>query len=154
MIKEAGLESSNITDSEHGLPVFVSTTARKFFREQFSDHAKTRNWVVNQYLAGMFVNGSPISFFRPKKGDDSEVGEIRMAGGGKFIGIIGNDHVRIIAVKGGLSGALPALSPQAAPPEQQGQGQQMEMFSPDRKPEQMEMSQQQQGVEEALQGTT
>ena len=113
MIKEAGLEQSNMPDSEHGLPILISTTARKFFREQFPDHAKTRNWVVNQYLAGMFSNGNIVTYFKPKKGSEDEAGEIRESGGGRFIGIVASDHVRVLAVKGGLGGALPALSPQA-----------------------------------------
>jgi hypothetical protein len=143
MIVEAGLEHSNVTDQEHGLPVMISTTARMFFREQFPDQAKTRNWVVNQYLAGMFGNGSISTYFRPREGDADDVGEIREVGGGRMIGIVSKDHVRVIAIKGGLSGALPALSPQAgATGEDQAQGEALPTPEAD------------QQVGEALQGAT
>lgn len=121
MIKEAGLENSGVVDGETtGRAVFVSTTARMYFRQSFPDYAKVRNNIVNQYLANMFAQASPTDYFRPKKGSAEEVGEIREAGGGKFIGIIANDHVRVLAIKGGIGGSLPSLSQEGAPAEAGG----------------------------------
>lgn len=140
-IVEAGLENSGVVDSETGRAVLVSTTARVYFRKAFPAYRKVRNQIMNQYIAQMFSNARITDYFRPKnqKGD-GDVGEVREVGGGKFVGIIANDHVRVIAVKGSMSGALPAM------PVEMGQG-------PDKKPEE----QQQPGtsqVEEALKGGT
>lgn len=110
--KEAGLENSGIVDSEHGKAILVSTTARMFFRKQFPGAAKVRNNIVNQYIAKMFSEGYVADYFRPKNTkahNSGDVGEIRTAGGAKFVGIISGDSVRVIAVKGSVQGTFPAL---------------------------------------------
>lgn len=112
MIKEAGLENSGIMDSGSGKAVFVSSTARIFFRKAYPGYKRIRNNVMNQYIAKMFSSGKPAGYFRPKGskggGSRSDVGVIREVSGGKFIGIISPNHVRIIAIKGSPSG-LPGL---------------------------------------------
>ena len=122
MIKEAGMEDSGITDPSSGKSIMISTTARKFFRDQFTDHAKTRNVIINRYLADMFAQGSVQQTFKPKGYEHlapgekpEEIGEVRTAGGGKFIGIIAPDHVRILAIKGGISNSLPSVAQEPAP---------------------------------------
>ena len=117
-IKEAGLENSGLTDGESGKAIFVSTSARKFFREAYPGYKRIRNNVMNQYIAKMFASGHTTEHFRPKGkggvGKSGEVGQIREIGGGKFVGIVSANHVRIIAIKGS-PGGLPGL-PQTAVP--------------------------------------
>jgi len=122
MIKEGAMESSGVTDSSSGKEIMISTTARKFFREQFQEHAKTRNVIINRYLADMFSQGAVIHSFKPKGYDQlapnekpDETGEVRSVGGGKVIGIVASDHVRILAIKGGISNTLPSVEQGSAP---------------------------------------
>ena len=54
--KIAGLEESTISDAYTGLPIFVSTTARKKIRESeyYKQIDPMSNPVLNDYLAGLF----------------------------------------------------------------------------------------------------
>ena len=109
IIKEAGLEDSGVNDSKSGERIYVSTTARKYFREQFPSHAKTRNIVINKYLADMFSKASSTATFSPKN-DTASLGEIREVGGGKLIGITYTNYVKLIAIKGSVPNQLPSMA--------------------------------------------
>lgn len=114
MIKESALENSQVVDNEWGRAIFVSTGCRKFFRKAYPGYSKIRNNIMNQFIAKMFSEGKIVDYFKPKNSNADEVGEVREVAGGKFVGIIANDHVRVIAVKGSPSG-LPALPQDKVP---------------------------------------
>ena len=76
--------------------------------------------VLNEYIGKMFADGNPVDYFKPKKNPD-ETGEVREVSGGKFIGIIGGNHIRVIAVKGSPSG-LPSLPSEGQNPIAQALG--------------------------------
>ena len=100
--KEAAIEPSGITDPENGGQIYVSTMARIGFRKANPDWARVRNVVLNKNIANEFAKGQPQQYFKPKKGSGSDVGEVRLQGQTKYIGIIFGSDVRIIAVKGTL----------------------------------------------------
>lgn len=99
MRKDAGLENSKVADSQYGLAIFVSTTARVTFRQANPSYAKVRNDMVNQIIAQSFSQSNPVGYFKTKVGGDEGVGEIRESGSSKFIAMIYGSHVSVIAVK-------------------------------------------------------
>ena len=99
MKKYGGLENSEETDSQYGLAIFVSTTARITFRQANPSYSKVRNSTVNKALAKSFSSSSPVGYFQTKKGSDEGVGEIRESMGAKYIAIIYGSYISIVAVK-------------------------------------------------------
>lgn len=113
LVKEAAIEPSGVNDPQNGGEIYVSTTARITFRKQFANWAKRRNNVLNWAIATAFAKGEPHQYFKPKQGSGADVGEVRLYGQTKFIGIVFGSDVRIIAVKGTLPniGEPPAQAP-------------------------------------------
>lgn len=101
MIITAGIEDSGVVDSgETGKKIGISTTARIAYRQSFGDLAKQRNHIVNEFIAKAFAGGIMVEFFKPKQTGIGEIGQIREVGGAKFIAVISDEAVRVIAVKG------------------------------------------------------
>lgn len=110
--KHSAVENSGVQDPENGVDILISTSARIAFRKTYPTWSKIRNDVLNEAIAESFAKGRIVQYFKPKKGDPNDVGEVRSYGSGRFIAIINTSGVRIIAVKG----SIPALvAPPAAP---------------------------------------
>lgn len=99
MRKTAGLENSGVSDSQYGLAIFVSTTARLAFRSENPEYEKVRNKQLNYQIGQLYASASPTHRFKPKKGEQGAVGEIREGSGSKFISIVYGSHISVIFVK-------------------------------------------------------
>lgn len=106
----AGQEGSQISDSQYGKPIFVSTTARILFRAANPDYKKQRNDVLNKLIADLFSKAKVEDRnFRPKSGGNA-IGEFRVLGGMRFVAVVDQTSVRVISVKGSVA-KLPAVAP-------------------------------------------
>lgn len=106
----AGQEGSQISDSQYGKPIFISTTARILFRSANPDYKKQRNDVLNKLIADLFSKAKiEERNFKPKSGGNT-IGEFRTLGGMRFVAIIDQTSIRIISVKGSVA-KLPTAAP-------------------------------------------
>jgi hypothetical protein len=108
--KKSALEASGITDtSGSGMPIHVSTSARKYFRDNVSiggeSFDKTRNSELNKIIANSFSKSSIIKRIKTKsKNDPSKTiwGEIRKAPdiGAYYLSFYGEDSyiVKVINI--------------------------------------------------------
>jgi hypothetical protein len=104
IIVEAWAEPTGMNDTAAGKPIFVTTSARITFRKAFPKAQKIRNSVLNTAIATIFSASKTAERFKPYNKHNNYIpgtmGVIRPAGGGRFIGIVGNDFVKIVEFKG------------------------------------------------------
>lgn len=109
IIKKAALEASEVTDSSSGLPIHVSTSSRKYFREKVSlggeSFAKVRNNELNKIIAESFSKAKLVKKIKSRsKADPSRTiwGEIRSAPdiGAYYLSYYGDDSyiIKVISV--------------------------------------------------------
>ena len=85
--KKSALEASGITDSSSsGMPIYVSTSARKYFRDNVSiggeSFSEIRNDELNKIIANSFSKSTLVKRIKTKSKQDSSKtiwGEIRKA---------------------------------------------------------------------------
>lgn len=107
LIIEAGAERTPTADRETGKPIFITTTARKAFRNAFPTAKKVRNNILNIAIATLFSTAKTSGTFKPKStgaGDHSSImqssGIVRAVGGGRFIALSEGSWIKIIDFKG------------------------------------------------------
>lgn len=117
IIKNSALEETSLADDYSGLPIRVSTTARKELRESshYSNMEPMSNPVLNEYLAGIFKScGSEeniLHYFLEKNSTKENPVwiEIRLAdhpeatnfGFSYFFSVIRESHIDIIGLYSG-----------------------------------------------------
>ena len=108
MIISAALEPSGVTDAIESTPIFVSTTARMMYRRLNPSWQKAPNKDLNSQIAKQFSEATHQDFFHPKKGPQNVLGEIRVGAGAKFIALLHQSQIFVIAVKGNPKINVPA----------------------------------------------
>ncbi len=108
MIVNAALEPSGVTDAIESSPIFVSTTARIMYRRLNPSWDKARNADLNKQIADQFSAATHEDFFRPKKSAPHMIGEIRVGSGTKFIALVYQNQIMVIAAKGSPKITSPA----------------------------------------------
>lgn len=117
IIKNSALEETSLADDYSGMPIRVSTTARKELRESphYSNMEPMSNPVLNEYLAGIFKScGSEeniLHYFLEKNSTKENPVwiEIRLAnhpeatnfGFSYFFSVIRENHIDIIGLYSG-----------------------------------------------------
>lgn len=115
MIKQAGMETTSVTDPSTGRAIRVSTTARLIYRKIYAGQIEgiesMRNAQLNEIIAEDFANsaGRVVHYFQLGKKEDSQGrswAEIRnMVKGGRglfqfYVSAIRSDSVDILVIQG------------------------------------------------------
>ena len=106
MIKTSALESAEVSDSETSLPIFVTTTCRKLFRQSES-YAHVQNSELNKIIAEMFSKSSHVKIIKTKDGK----GEIRKSDSFYFIASYSDRAIKVITITDQIKEGSPKKYP-------------------------------------------